>query len=423
MRKIYLSLFIGLIPYSIQAQSLSIQELWSKISETNPIKQEQLNVNIASKAIALQKINKLPVIYGESTLQYNLIIPSTPVPAVAFDPLAQDGVYLPLKFATRWNMKAGVQAEWQIFNPNQKSSEVEKKILLEKAVLSLNENKQQIKKEATLAYASVVLSSLQYQTARKDSILCHEILQTTKIRYDAGRESSEQLSLAMQELEQRKIEVFETWAVLQESDLELHKYIDLENVKMLSSSIEDIKKVLKDYQSINYDIDKTVLDIKLKENERLGIKDQLLPSVTLNGFYGSQFFNTDLTVFNTTKWYGNSYANISLKVPISSFIVQNLALQKVNSELELGKLKMEESQKFDEIHKAKKINKIFAAEQKVDALLNIVTLSKENLDKVNMEYQAGKILWSDYNRNLTNHSINLKKLWQAEFDLISLYLD
>jgi len=112
-----------------------------------------------------------------------------------------------------------------------------------------------------------------------------------------------------------------------------------------------------------------------------------------------------------------------LKVPISSFIVQNLALQKVNSELELGKLKMEESQKFDEIHKAKKINKIFAAEQKVDALLNIVTLSKENLDKVNMEYQAGKILWSDYNRNLTNHSINLKKLWQAEFDLISLYLD
>lgn len=422
MKKIILYIAF-LLPFGLAAQTLSIEDLWNKLVQTNTARQNQLDIRIADQELAIERLNRYPVVYGDANLQRNLIIPTTPVPAIAFNPSAQDGAILPLKFATKWNAKAGLQAEWKFFDPNRKTAVAEKNILRDKALIQGLQSTQNLKKEATLAYTSIILASLQHQAAVEDSILYAHIVKTLKVRYDAGRESLAQYITGQEEYERKKIQLYETWSVLREADYELQKYIELDDIKQLTSGIETIKKALSTYQNINYETQLNSLDIRLNDNDHYAIKRQLLPSLTFNAYYGGQYFNNELHPFQGDNWFGNSYANIALRIPLSAYLVQAPSLSKISSQKELNQLKMEESTKLDDIKQRQQTQKILAAEQKVKALERILLLSQENIAIQKIEYEAGRILLTDLNRSLSSHSSNQKELWQAEYDLIARYLD
>jgi len=422
MKKIIIYL-LATLPLSINAQTLSIQELWDKLNETNIARQNQLEVEISSQELAIEHLNKFPIVYGDINLQRNLITPTTPVPAIAFDPSAQEGAILPLKFATNWNAKAGIQAEWKFFDPSRKTTLQEKNIRLEKAQIEQKRSAQNIKRDATLAYTSIVLASLQHQAAVEDSILYEQILRTTKIRYEAGRETTEQLLNAQQEYERKKIQLYETWSILCESDLELQKYIETNTIEKLTTGIDDIKEAIKEYENINYDAQVNTLDLKLNENERQSFKRQLLPSLTFNAYYGAQFFNNKLHLSNSNNWFGNSYANVALRIPISTYLIQNPTLNKINSQQMLNQIKLDDANKLDEIQRNQRKQKILAAEQKVKSYQRIVDLSKENLEQKKIEFESGRILLSDYNLILNKYSSNQKELWQAQYDLITIFVN
>lgn len=422
MKNIILYLLF-IVPVTLNAQSLSIEDLWNKISETNTGRQKQTEVDIAQQNLKIERLNRYPVVYGDANLQRNLIIPTTPVPAIAFDPNAQDGAILPLQFATKWNAKAGVQAEWKFFDPNRKASVEEKKLLAEKALINQKQGLQNLKKDATLAYTSVVLASMQYQAAIQDSLRYNQILQTAKLRYEAGREDESQYMLAMQEYERKKIQLYETWTVLCEADLELQKFIDLKSVDQLSSGIENILKALQGYQNVNYEAKLYDADMKLSDNDYKLFKRQLLPTVTLNAYYGAQFFNNSFRLFSSTNWFGNSYANIAIRLPLSAYLVQSPSVSKINAERQLSKLQLEESIKLDVIKQKQKLHKTNAAELKIQALLKIIDLSDKSLEKQKLAYEAGRIMLSDFNKSSNSLNDNLKELWQAQFDLISIYLN
>src|SRR5690606_23885020 len=131
--------------------------------------------------------NRIPVFYVDANIQRNLIIPTTPVPAIAFDPTAPDGAIIPLKFATKWSSKAGIQLEWNLFDPKRKANEQEQKLNVEKALLQAKEHAQDWQRDAALAYASVVLATQQYELALQDSTTYAEILDVYRARYEAGR--------------------------------------------------------------------------------------------------------------------------------------------------------------------------------------------------------------------------------------------
>lgn len=412
-----------LIPVTCHAQSLSIEEFWGKLAQTNPIRQSELEIRVASKNLEIEKLNRLPLIYADVNLQRNIITPTTPVPAIAFNPSAQDGAIIPLKFATNWNSKAGVQVEWKFFDPNRKTNLEQKQILVGKSEYQKKLKDQDIKKQATLAYTSIILASLQYKAAVEDSILYHQIVQTVDNRYQAGRESSEQYSSALQEFERKKIQIYDTWAVLKEADYEIQKYVELNDIKSLSSSIDDIKNAVKDFKNINYDVNLNELDTRLNEVDKKAIKRQLLPSFTFNAYYGTQYFDNSLKLFSGDNWFGNSYANIAMRLPISSHFVQTTTLSKISSEKEVNQIKSNETNKLNEIQRLKQIQKVNAAKLKVTTLQKIVKLSEENLNKQKLEFQAGKILLSDMNKSISKHISNRKELWQAEYDLISTYLE
>ena len=410
-------------PVLLQAQSLSIEQLLSNLLENNISQQNIIELKLSEQDIIIERLNRYPIVYGDISVQRNLIVPTTPVPAIAFDPSAAEGVYLPLKFSTKWNSKAGVQVEWKVFNPIQRLQEKQKNIKTKKIEIQQGEDLNQLIREATLAYASIVLASLQHRAALDDSTRYDQIAQTIRYRYEQGRESSEELLKAEQDLERKKIQIFETWSVLRDANLELYKYIDIQKVEKLSTSIDEIILTLYTSSDKNFEADLLEQDLLNNEIEKKIIKKQLLPTLTMNGYYGAQYFNENLSLTNKTSWYGNSYINLALRLPISDYLVQSKYLEKNILETRLTNLKLQENYKNKQIETQQKSAKIKANELKVQSLKKILSISEELIKNKQINYENGRILLADYKKVLIDHNAHLQNLWQTQYDMISLLLN
>lgn len=236
-----------LIPGLCQAQSLSIEGLWQQMESGIAHRQRALQVEVRKQELKEFQTNRIPVFYIDANLQRNLIVPTTPVPAIAFDPNATDGAIIPLKFATKWSSKAGLQVEWELFDPRRRLDEQQKSLEVKRAELDLRQQQVDWQCDATLAYAAVVLATEQYALAQQDSIAYQDILRVTQARYEEGREKSVNYLTAQQEFERKRIQLQEAWSVLWDADLELRRFTDLETTKVLSSNIKDIAAFVRTY--------------------------------------------------------------------------------------------------------------------------------------------------------------------------------
>ncbi|WP_156308053.1 TolC family protein [Sphingobacterium endophyticum] len=416
-------LLLILCSQSSTAQSLSIEELWKQKDKSSSIQQKRLNVDAQIEQLNIRKSERIPIIYGDANLQRNLIIPITPVPAIAFDPNAAEGAILPLKFSTKWNSKAGLQLEWNLFNPNAKSQKEEDVLAFEKAKIEELKEIDNWKLNATLAYASIVLATKQYQVALEDSILYSEINQVNLDRYSAGRGSSEELILSQQELERKRIRLYESFSILQEANLELNRYYYNEDVNFLSSDMDEIINSAENQEFNKFDYELIELDQRLSNIQLRGIKRQVLPSFTFNAYFGSQFFNNELNLLDKSNWYGYSYANIGLKIPISAYFTNSSSVKKSLINEKIYAAQLEEIKINDEIDNKQKLSKINFAKQKLEGLSKIFILAerqkKEKLDV----YQSGRILLSEFNKVNSDYLKAQQDVWQAEFDLLNTILE
>lgn len=247
-------------------------------------------------------------------------------------------------------------------------------------------------------------------------------MQTIRYRYEQGRESADELLRAEQDFERKKIQIFETWSVLRDANLELFKYIDIQKVERLSTSIDEIILTLRTYSNNNFKSDLIQQDLLNNEIEKNILKKQLLPTLTVNGYYGAQYFNEHLNLTNKTNWYGNSYISLALRLPITDYLVQNKYLEKNILEAKLNNLKLQESYKNHEIEQQQKSSKIKATELKIQSLKKILSMSEELIKNKQINFENGRILMADYKKVLIEHNANLQDLWQTQYDMISLLI-
>lgn len=402
---------------------LSIEELWSFAAKSTSDQLEQIKVEIREADHRVLKAERLPVVYGDANLHRNLIIPTTPVPAIAFDPDAMEGAVLPLKFATKWSSKAGLQMEWELFNPSRQADIEESELQTKIAKLKQDQQRYEWKKDATLAYAAVVLATLQYEMAVEDTVRYSEVLRITRDRFDAGRESSAQYIAAQQEMERKRIQLFESWAVLKETNLELQKYINLEGIQVLSSDMDEIHRKLKSYRKTTYEVALIQYDELLSRQKLRNIERQFLPSISMNSYYGSQYYSNEFDISEKRNWYGSSYINVALRLPISYYFTSSKAIERSNLQIKLEEIRGKEQEKIDRLSEAQLEVKRLAAEQKITGFKKIESLAliaqKEQWDA----YKSGRLLLSDYNEANDRYVKAQQDSWQAQYDWIKVMME
>lgn len=424
MNRIILPILIILTGISISnAQELSIQELWNEVDKTYSIQEKRLNREVQEEQLRIRKSERIPVIYGDVNLQRNLIIPTTPVPAIAFDPKADEGAILPLKFSTKWNSKAGIQLEWDLFNPTKRSQRKEDQINLEKAKVSELQAKQEWKIDATLAYASIVLATEQYKAALADSILYAEINNINKDRYEAGRLSSSEYIVSQQELLRKRINIHESWSILEEANLELGRYYPLERISVLKNNIEEIVSLTDSIEEENFDQQLISLDEQLAQIQLQGIKRQALPSLSFNAYYGGQYFSNSFNIVNKNFWYGYSYANLGLKIPISAYFTNSASIRQVALNEKIFRNQLEETKDSDAIDLKQKSSKIISQNKRIKSLEEIKDLAAQNKAEKLESYEAGRILLTEFNKANSEYLKSCQDLWQAKYDLLKITIE
>ncbi|OYD42778.1 TolC family protein [Sphingobacterium cellulitidis] len=424
MNRIILPILIILTGISISnAQELSIQELWNEVDKTYSIQEKRLNREVQEEQLRIRKSERIPVIYGDVNLQRNLIIPTTPVPAIAFDPKADEGAILPLKFSTKWNSKAGIQLEWDLFNPTKRSQRKEDQINLEKAKVSELQSKQEWKINATLAYASIVLATEQYKAALADSILYAEINNINKDRYEAGRLSSSEYIVSQQELLRKRINIHESWSILEEANLELGRYYPLERISVLKNNIEEIVSLTDSIGEENFDQQLISLDEQLAQIQLEGIKRQALPSLSFNAYYGGQYFSNSFNIVNKNYWYGYSYANLGLKIPISAYFTNSASIRQATLNEKIFRNQLNEAKDSDAIDLKQKSSKINSQNKRIKSLEEIKELAAQNKAEKLESYEAGRILLTEFNRANSEYLKSCQDLWQAKYDLLKITIE
>lgn len=397
------------------AQGLSIDSLWSMASSYEQLKQANTNLKLADLNIKAEQLSRLPLIYGDANLQRNLITPSTPVPAVAFNPGAAPGEILALKFATDWSAKAGIQFSMDVFSP-QKKLALKTAVLDGKAAnLEYSKTLQDWKKQATSAYAKVVISSKQYLEAFADSVRYAEILSITLERARAGRMTKVEANQARQELIYKQTQLHEAYRVLEVANIELSKFADLRAYRQLSSSMADIVEKLKgstrNIQLESLEIEQQKVSVQLQS-----LKTEALPTLTLNAFYGSQFYNNTLSLWNNNNWFGNSYVNVGVRLPISETIDRALKKKQLGLQNQVVASQYREAQLLEEANRRQQLLNIQHASSVLENARAIARLSEENIALVQDQYRGGKILLSVLNQELSRHFKKLQQVWQAEYD-------
>src|SRR5690606_12192060 len=281
MKRRILIFCLILINQHLSAQELSIDSLWSSANTYEKLVQAKSSLEIAQLEVTAEKGKRLPLIYAEGNLQRNIITPVTPVPANAFDPDAPPGEILPLKFATDWSSRMGLNFSMNLFNPQTAGAIQIAELDRKSKELDIEKTVNDWKRNATEAYAKVVLSSKQYEQAILDTVLYSEILEVTAARYKSGRTTELDFNKAKQEFLNKKTQLAEAYRVLMVSNADLSAYIDMTKFSFLSSSIPAIiEKISPQRQNIDLEqlsLTRQKLTIQLRE-----LKKEALPTISLN---------------------------------------------------------------------------------------------------------------------------------------------
>lgn len=423
MRKLLLLLGTCTLCFDVWSQSLSIDDLWNTYQDHAMAKEKATTVAMQREQVRIRSAEKSPVIYGEVDLQRNLVIPSTPVPAIAFDPDADEGAILPLKFSTKWNSKAGVKLEWSLFEPSRKSNLESDQLALERATLEEREVMQDLKSEATLAYAGVVLATHQYQLAVEDSTQYAQIKQVIGDRYRAGRAPSDEYILAQQEFERKRIRLHEAWTILQEANFQLYEYIDLDDIQVLSSDLQEIRNRLVGYSKHEYQIEILQLDRESARIDQKSLRDNLLPTLRFNAYLGTQFFSNELRITDNHNWHGHSFVNLGLQIPISAYFNQSSNRKKAALQQRIIGYRIQQEILETNLDARQRTHRLELAEQRSEIMKKIAQLAQQKKTEKWEAYRAGRVLLSEYNQAHSEHLAAQQDVWQAEYDWLAEILD
>lgn len=205
--------------------------------------------------------------------------------------------------------------------------------------------------------------------------------------------------------------------------MELRRYVDLSQTQTLSSGIDEILQYAQHVQKQNYTLQTLALDQARTTAQYQGLRRQLLPSVSLNAYWGEQYFDNDFRVFRGESWYGNSFINVALRIPISAYLTAQPTLRRLGLQSKLTALQLDEAHRVDRIDREQQAVRVNAALQKVTRLRRIAALARQVKEEEEAAYLAGRLMVSTLNEASAAHIQAERDVWQAEYEWISLLME
>jgi len=143
------------------------------------------------------------------------------------------------------------------------------------------------------------------------------------------------------------------------------------------------------------------------------------PTLSLNGYLGTNYYNNELRLFDNRYWRGNSYLGLSLKLPISQAFTTAKEVARLKVQQRLEEANLLEIRNRQEKERLQEISQRAVQRESYRLSEENLKMSRQNLRAAQLQYEKGYIL----QQQLLNEQRNTQLAWQgylqAAYDLFS----
>ncbi|HEX2922135.1 MAG TPA: TolC family protein [Bacteroidales bacterium] len=404
------------------------------VSNSPKLISQKLKLQKEEQELSRVKLSKIPDINVTGDLRRNIIIPTTPIPASIMNPAADPDQMLYMKFNTGWNSTAGINLSLDIFNPATYRQTKDQKIKNKITEYDLQISENDLRADIAKAYAACVISQDQVESFSSDTAFYRKSLDESETLYSRQNISLTEKNNAFIAYNTSIMQYQNAVNVLNESKANLLYLLGMETSAQkidLLHVAEDIDALYNkmnpvaqgyvrtkgDFVATGTELSRQSEIVVLTQNQVRSSRMKIAPSLSLKGFYGSNFYSNDFDFGNGDFWHGNSYLALSLKVPLT----QSLATNKETSQLKLQKqietenLREMQNLKSREWLDAK--NKLIVSMREYEILQQNYELSLENLNASKAQLDKEYIQEKDFLQEKVTNRNAYQSFLQAAYNV------
>ncbi|WP_053825910.1 TolC family protein [Lascolabacillus massiliensis] len=393
----------------------------------------KLKLQEASIQVDESKLQYVPDIYLSGDLRRNLIIPATPVPANVFDPSASEGELMYLKFNTKWNSSAGLNMKYDLFNPEKVNSVAKQQHQLRIQEYDTEMSEAELKEKVALAYADCIIAEEQVKLLKDDVVYFEELLDNANQLFKKEQISLSEKNDANRAYNESVSKFLEAEKIAGDRKAELlyliGKDVTSENIESLfleediPSLLEKVeqkktsKNILNDLEVLRQQEVTNLASLKVKSAQF-----KYAPTLSLNGYLGSNYYNNDFSLFNNNHWRGNSYIGLSVMLPIS---------RSLNTTKEVSRLRLQqqmETENLRDIHNKQEkerlnnLSLLQVRQKNYQLSRDSWEMSLQNSKAVQLQYEKGYIRQSDLLNEQQKAGQYRHNFLQAAYDLFNILI-
>lgn len=425
----YLALIILVIccgsAYCQSQVQVSLKEAVELALKNKPsLKRASLDGSIARQSLEQSKRKYIPEITSEIAIQYNPIIPTSIIPIGQFNPQNPTLDTRAVKFGLPWSNTAGITARQVIFDPSLQNEIKERKIDLAISELNRLSEEDQLTYQVLKSYFGVLLAQEEVKFAKADTSRAYQLHNVAKNRFQGDQTKISDRDQATYNLEKARYNFIRVNSNLelafyelcfaiglpQETSLELttgfNEFFPFDNTDLLDSASllqqVDFKKAV--YQNQLY-------DQKIKSE-----KAKLLPILTFNGFLGANQFTQQVNFNEQNSWFGNSFLNLNLQLPITGYFTKAKKIEQFQSQKDQIYYQLQEMKAKYDFESRVISTKLRTLRKSYELQISELDLSRMNFELAKNQFMEGQVLPNEI-------YIQEANLQQSQYQLISVMYD
>lgn len=390
----------------------------------------KIQEQIAEKQTEVARFGKIPKIYGDYDLRRNLIIPTTPVPAKAFNPSAPEDELTPLQFSTKWTSGVGVNASMDLFNPSLAGqiaeSELQQDISQTETLITKNKLKYQVRS----AYVAALIAHEQWRLAEADTLSKRRLLDMAILQHDSGRITDLELNTAQNALTQAKNNYLKSQNIFESSRIDLIAEMGLDPSEFGDVELTDsIPLWLNEHSTVaessipDLDLKKITQEQALNRLQADNLRKTALPTVTLSGFLGMNYYENKFNIWKGEYWYGNSYMKVGVHIPITEGMDRNRRIEVLDLQREVLEQNYEAQSKEHRKEMLKVSHDLEYTQKSYELQEDRIFRSQENYEKAMLQFDAGRVLIKDVIENGFLYQQAKSDYLQALYDHMKAWIE
>ncbi len=425
--------FFALQAQEVQLNNLTLNEAIRYSLQHSPLHNiQKMKLEEARLQLEEAKLTHIPTVYASGDVRNNLIIPSTPVPAIILDPDASPDETIYMKFNTKWNAAAGLNLSYDLFNPEKMGRVAEQKQQLKILEYDAQLSENDLRAKVAMAYAECVIAQEQLVALAADTAYYTRALRQAEDLYAKEKIALTEKNNAQTALNESLMRYLQGEKILSDTKSNLlyvmGEELSPENIRALRVT-ESINEL---YEKIErtFSLDAATHLSELRQNQVIALAGERVrfaalkyaPTITLNGYYGTNFYNNEFKLFNSDLWRGNSYIGLSLKVPITQALSTSKEVSRLRMQETIERENLRDILQTREKDRWNEFSLLEVNRKNFRLSLENLEMSRQNLHAAGVQLEKGYILEKDFMEEQLKMQNARQNYMQAAFDVFSSYV-